>query len=158
MVTLFRIEELVSGQIIIDGVDIATLPVQFLRKKLCIIPQDPVMFSASVRFNLDPFNEHSDEDILEVLSGVNMAEYVKSLPGGLSEMVTESGDNFSAGQRQVPPSPPLSLPSLILLCAVDLYWSSVAEKASDPRARRSHGLCGRRDRRSDPKNDPNKVQ
>jgi ABC-type multidrug transport system fused ATPase/permease subunit len=105
MVTLFRIEELVSGQIIIDGVDIATLPVQFLRKKLCIIPQDPVMFSASVRFNLDPFNEHSDEDILEVLSGVNMAEYVKSLPGGLSEMVTESGDNFSAGQRQVPPPP-----------------------------------------------------
>jgi ATP-binding cassette, subfamily C (CFTR/MRP), member 2 len=107
MVTLFRIEELVSGQILIDGVDIATLPVHFLRKKLCIIPQDPVMFSASVRFNLDPFNEHSDEEILEVLEGVNMLEYVKSLPNGLQEIVTESGDNFSAGQRQVslPPCP-----------------------------------------------------
>lgn len=101
MVSLFRIEELVSGQILIDGVDISTLPVQFLRKKLCIIPQDPVMFSASVRFNLDPFDEHSDDEIFEVLEGVHMAEYVKSLPHGLLEIVTESGDNFSAGQRQV---------------------------------------------------------
>jgi ATP-binding cassette, subfamily C (CFTR/MRP), member 1 len=110
VVTLFRIEELVSGQIIIDGIDIATLPVQFLRRKLCIIPQDPVMFSASLRFNLDPLDEHSDEEILEVLRGVNMAEYVKTLPGGLNEMVTESGDNFSAGQRQVSSSLSLLLP------------------------------------------------
>jgi ATP-binding cassette, subfamily C (CFTR/MRP), member 2 len=120
MVTLFRIEELVSGQIIIDGIDIATLPVHFLRKKLCIIPQDPVMFSASVRFNLDPFDEHSDEEILDVLEGVNMSEYVKSLPNGLQEIVTESGDNFSAGQRQVqvvshiPPSPS----SAVVCCAL----------------------------------------
>jgi ATP-binding cassette, subfamily C (CFTR/MRP), member 1 len=116
MVTLFRIEELVSGQIIIDDIDIATLPVQFLRKKLCIIPQDPVMFSASVRFNLDPFDEHSEEEILEVLQGVDMAEYVKSLPDGLNEMVTESGDNFSAGQRQVCPPSHSPLDVLQLIC------------------------------------------
>lgn len=101
MVTLFRFEELVSGQIIIDGIDISTLPVHFLRKKLCIIPQDPVMFSASLRFNLDPFNEHSDEEIYDVLESVNMKEYAASLPNGLHEIVTESGDNFSAGQRQL---------------------------------------------------------
>ena len=59
------------------------------------------MFSASVRFNLDPFNEHTDEEILDVLEGVNMLEYIKSLPNGLQEIVSESGDNFSAGQRQV---------------------------------------------------------
>ena len=76
MVALFRIEDLVSGQILIDGIDIARVPLALLRNKLCIIPQDPVMFSASVRFNLDPFNEHLDEELWEVLENVNMKEHV----------------------------------------------------------------------------------
>ncbi len=101
MVALFRIEELVAGQILIDDVDIAKLPLQQLRSKLCIIPQDPVMFSATVRFNLDPFNESSDAEVWQVLEDVNMKDHVLSLPKKLEEMVAEGGDNFSAGQRQL---------------------------------------------------------
>ena len=101
MVALFRIEDLVSGKILIDGIDISRIPLDLLRNKLCIIPQDPVMFSASVRFNLDPFDEHTDEAIWSVLSDVNMKEHVLSLPSQLQEQVAEGGDNFSAGQRQL---------------------------------------------------------
>jgi ATP-binding cassette subfamily C (CFTR/MRP) protein 1 len=101
MVALFRIENLYSGSILIDGIDISKIPLHHLRQKLSIIPQDPVMFSASVRFNLDPFDEVSDEQCWEVLTSVNMKEHVKSLPGQLAEFVVEGGDNFSAGQRQV---------------------------------------------------------
>jgi ABC-type multidrug transport system fused ATPase/permease subunit len=101
MVALFRIEELVTGQILIDDIDISTLPLQQLRSKLCIIPQDPVMFSATVRFNLDPFDECDDEQVWQVLDDVNMKEHVLTLPNKLQELVAEGGDNFSAGQRQV---------------------------------------------------------
>jgi ABC-type multidrug transport system fused ATPase/permease subunit len=101
MVALFRIEPLSGGRVFIDDIDIATMPLEALRKKLCIIPQDPVMFSATVRFNLDPFDEFSDEQIWEVLRDVSMSEHVQTLPSKLQELVAESGDNFSAGQRQV---------------------------------------------------------
>lgn len=102
MVALFRIEELAAGQILIDDVDISRLSVHFLRSKLAIIPQEPVLFSASLRFNLDPFEESSDEQIWEVLRYVNMEAYVNSsLPLKLEEVVSEGGDNFSTGQRQV---------------------------------------------------------
>merc|ERR1711903_30010 len=89
MVALFRIEDLSGGQILIDGIDIARVPLNILRNKLCIIPQDPVMFSASVRFNLDPFDEHSDEEIWGTLDNVNMRDHVMSLPNKLAEMVAE---------------------------------------------------------------------
>jgi ABC-type multidrug transport system fused ATPase/permease subunit len=101
MVALFRVEDLVSGQILIDDIDISRIPLNILRNKLCIIPQDPVMFSASVRFNIDPFDEHSDAEVWDVLENVNMKEHIMSLPNKLTEMVAEGGDNFSAGQRQV---------------------------------------------------------
>ena len=101
MVALFRIEPLSGGRVLIDDIDIATMPLEALRKKLCIIPQDPVMFSATVRFNLDPFDEFSDEQIWEVLRDVSMSEHVQTPPSKLQELVAESGDNFSAGQRQV---------------------------------------------------------
>ena len=101
MVALFRIEELCQGRILIDDIDIATVPLSVLRSKLCIIPQDPVMFSATVHFNLDPFKNHTKDELIEVLESVNMWKHVQSLPNGLDEMVSEGGDNFSAGQRQV---------------------------------------------------------
>ena len=101
MVALFRIENLASGQILIDDVDIATVPLPVLRKKLCIIPQDPVMFSSTVRFNLDPFNDFNDTELWEVLESVSMKAHVTSLPKKLEELVAEGGENFSAGQRQV---------------------------------------------------------
>lgn len=59
------------------------------------------MFSETVRFNLDPFKEHSDENILEVLESINMKNTILNLPNKLDEKVAEGGDNFSAGQRQV---------------------------------------------------------
>lgn len=101
MVALFRIEELVTGRILIDGLDVASVPLNVLRSKLCIIPQDPVMFSATVRFNLDPFSNYSDSDLWDTLDSVDMKGYVSSLPKKLEELVSEGGENFSAGQRQL---------------------------------------------------------
>ena len=98
---LFRIENLSEGSIIIDGIDIAHVPLRILRSRIGIIPQDPVMFSASVRYNLDPLDDHTDEEIWSALDEVNMKESVNSLPEKLNEAVTEGGENFSAGQRQL---------------------------------------------------------
>jgi ABC-type multidrug transport system fused ATPase/permease subunit len=101
MVALFRIEELNAGSILIDDVDISKVPLNLLRSQLCIIPQDSVMFSSSLRFNIDPFNTCTDEKIWEVLDSCNMKQFIMNLPEKLNELVSEGGDNFSAGQRQV---------------------------------------------------------
>jgi ATP-binding cassette subfamily C (CFTR/MRP) protein 1 len=101
MVALFRIEPLVGGSISVDGIDTRDVPLHLLRKVIGIIPQDPVMFSASLRFNLDPFNDYSDMQIWDVLEKVKMKETTKALSGGLLEDVQEGGENFSAGQRQL---------------------------------------------------------
>lgn len=101
MASLFRMEQICGGKIFIDGVDTSKVTLQHLRSRLCIIPQDPVLFSATVRFNIDPFNESTTERIWEVLSDVNMIKYVEKLPNKLDEQVVEGGDNFSAGQRQL---------------------------------------------------------
>lgn len=92
MVALFRIERLVSGSMFIDGVDIETVPLTTLRSKLGIVPQDAVMFSASVRFNLDPFNKYSDSDLWHVLECVRMKDMVTNLPLKLEEQVVEGGE------------------------------------------------------------------
>ena len=63
MNALFRIQELAGGQMFIGGIDTATIPLQTLRSRIGIVPQDPVLFSATVRFNLDPFDQHSDDEI-----------------------------------------------------------------------------------------------
>jgi ATP-binding cassette subfamily C (CFTR/MRP) protein 1 len=101
MIGLFRIQELAAGKITLDGIDTRTVPLRLLRSRLGIIPQDPVIFSASVRFNLDPFEAYSDIQIWGVLESVEMKDHVLSLPGKLGEEVAEGGDNFSTGQRQL---------------------------------------------------------
>ena len=101
MTSIFRIQELALGCIVIDGVDTRTISLRTLRSRLGIIPQDPVIFSASIRFNLDPFNMHTDAEIWSVLESVDMKEYVSSLSGKLNEEVAEGGDNFSGGQQQL---------------------------------------------------------
>eukprot|EP01113_Clastostelium_recurvatum_P036804 TRINITY_DN5307_c0_g1_i12.p1 TRINITY_DN5307_c0_g1~~TRINITY_DN5307_c0_g1_i12.p1 ORF type:complete len:1467 (+),score=254.63 TRINITY_DN5307_c0_g1_i12:503-4903(+) len=125
MLCLFRLVELYEGSIEIDGVNIRTLPHDSLRSRMAIIPQDPVLFSGTVRSNLDPFSEHTDEDIWNVLrrSGMDKAinqqrstandisstttstktdvNKLVTASSGLLSAVSENGENFSVGERQL---------------------------------------------------------
>lgn len=98
---LFRIIEAAEGRILIDGTDIATLGLHDLRSRLTIIPQDPVLFSGTLRMNLDPFETFSDEEIWRVLELSHLKEYVGGLQEGLTHEVSEGGENLSIGQRQL---------------------------------------------------------
>jgi ATP-binding cassette subfamily C (CFTR/MRP) protein 1 len=98
---LFRINELASGRILIDGTDIATMPLRTLRSKLSIIPQSPVLFKGSLRGYMDPFDEFTDADIWSALEKVDMKAQVASLEGQLAYELSENGDNFSVGERQM---------------------------------------------------------
>lgn len=97
---LFRMPK-ISGVIEIDGVDTQSLLLEELRKNISIIPQDPILFSGSLRSNLDPFDENSDEAIWNVLNQVELKETVSSLAGGLMCKISDGGSNFSLGQRQL---------------------------------------------------------
>ena len=101
MVALFRICELRGGTIAIDGMDIKSLGLKDLRSRLSIIPQDPVMFSQTIRFNLDPFDAFQDDELWAVLDKVKLKDFVSGLTGKLGEQVAEGGENFSVGQRQL---------------------------------------------------------
>uniref|UniRef100_A0A7N6BI81 ATP-binding cassette, sub-family C (CFTR/MRP), member 8 n=1 Tax=Anabas testudineus TaxID=64144 RepID=A0A7N6BI81_ANATE len=97
----FRMVDMFEGRIVIDNIDIAKLPLQTLRSRLSIILQDPFLFSGTIRFNLDPEMKATDEMLWEALEIAQLKPVVKSLPGGLDAMVTEGGENFSQGQRQL---------------------------------------------------------
>uniref|UniRef100_A0A8C0KHX7 ATP binding cassette subfamily C member 9 n=1 Tax=Canis lupus dingo TaxID=286419 RepID=A0A8C0KHX7_CANLU len=90
-----------TGLIVIDGIDISKLPLHTLRSRLSIILQDPILFSGSIRFNLDPECKCTDDRLWEALEIAQLKNMVKSLPGGLDAIVTEGGENFSVGQRQL---------------------------------------------------------
>ncbi|XP_075886008.1 ATP-binding cassette sub-family C member 9 isoform X3 [Nelusetta ayraudi] len=97
----FNMVDMFEGKIIIDGIDICKLPLQTLRSRLSIILQDPVLFSGSIRFNLDPEKMCTDDRLWEALEIAQLKNMVKALPGGLDAVVTEGGENFSVGQRQL---------------------------------------------------------
>lgn len=99
--TLFRFVEPERGRIMIDGVDITSIPLDRLRRSIAIIPQDPTLFIGTVRLNLDRFNECSDAEIWEALRRVQLADLIRDLPGGIHAPVVEGGANFSQGQRQL---------------------------------------------------------
>ncbi|EEY63446.1 ATP-binding Cassette (ABC) Superfamily [Phytophthora infestans T30-4] len=101
MIALFRICGFESGTIRIDSVDARKLKLNDLRRSLAIIPQDPVLFSGSLRDNLDPFGEYSDADFWTVLKQVHLANAVSSWGSGLQLILSEKGDNLSVGQRQL---------------------------------------------------------
>ncbi|ORZ07986.1 ABC transporter type 1, transmembrane domain-containing protein [Lobosporangium transversale] len=90
-----------GGAIWIDGVDISTVGLEYLRRHLAIIPQDPTLFVGTIRENLDPFQEASDAELWEALERAHLKDYVSSMPGGLSYEVTQNGENFSVGQRSL---------------------------------------------------------
>ncbi|KAH7568510.1 hypothetical protein JRO89_XS06G0008700 [Xanthoceras sorbifolium] len=98
---LFRIVELERGRILIDDYDIAKFGLMDLRKVLGIIPQSPVLFSGTVRFNLDPFSEHNDADLWEALERAHLKDAIRRNSLGLEAEVSEAGENFSVGQRQL---------------------------------------------------------
>ncbi|KAG2430855.1 hypothetical protein HXX76_009829 [Chlamydomonas incerta] len=103
LLTLFRMVELTHGSILLDGVDIAAVGLDALRRHLAVIPQDPVLFGGSLRSNLDPWGAHSsnDAELWAVLRSVRLAGAVSALPGGLDAQVAAGGANLSAGQRQL---------------------------------------------------------
>ncbi|XP_055014213.1 LOW QUALITY PROTEIN: ATP-binding cassette sub-family C member 10 [Boleophthalmus pectinirostris] len=97
---LFRMVELTQGQILLDGIDISTVGVHQLRSRLAIIPQDPFLFSGSVRQNLDPCERHSEQQLQDVLEQCHLSNTVHRM-GGLDAEVGERGKSFSVGQRQL---------------------------------------------------------
>ena len=116
---LFRFLEARSGSVFIDGIDISTINLYDLRSRLAIIPQDPVLFSGTVRSNLDAFNEHTDDDLRDALRRVHLIPDAESaVPSGsatpiddlnhntnlfksLNSKISEGGLNLSQGQRQL---------------------------------------------------------
>lgn len=99
--TLFRFIELEAGEILIDGIDIASVPLIRLRKSIAIIPQDPTLFIGTIRSNLDRYHEYSDDEITTALKHVSLLEMIQALPLGINSPVNEGGHNFSQGQRQL---------------------------------------------------------
>lgn len=118
MSALYRLCELNEGRVLIDGVDTSKLGLYDLRRKLSIIPQDPVLFKGSIRKNLDPFGEREDEELWSALvrSGTIEAEEVEKVKNQhrdesgsstglhkfhLDQEVEDDGTNFSLGERQL---------------------------------------------------------
>ncbi|RJE27619.1 transporter [Aspergillus sclerotialis] len=127
---LFRFLEAHEGQILVDGLDISKVKLHHLRSRLAIIPQNPVLFSGTVRSNLDPFNEHDDSELLSALSNVhwmsrmyqtdmeevnggdsirntsisaavNLEGDIQTTPKPLEAPISQGGLNLSQGQRQL---------------------------------------------------------
>jgi ABC-type multidrug transport system fused ATPase/permease subunit len=98
---LFRLIEPTAGKITIDNIDISQIGLHDLRSRLGIIPQDPTLFEGTIRANLDPLEEHSDDKIWEALDKSQLGDVVRGKDLKLDSPVLENGDNWSVGQRQL---------------------------------------------------------
>jgi ABC-type multidrug transport system fused ATPase/permease subunit len=94
---LFRLYKIKEGKIEIGKKDISKIPLQILRSNIAVIPQDSVLFSGTVRSNLDPFNKYKDLEIWDIIEKVSLKNKIKSL----SDEVKNNGENFSSGERQL---------------------------------------------------------
>ncbi|XP_025830829.1 multidrug resistance-associated protein 7 isoform X2 [Agrilus planipennis] len=97
---LLRLVELYAGSIIIDTVNIAHLSLQALRSRIFCIPQEPFLFSGTIRENLDPLDEFRDQELWSALSKVDLGHMVRNL-GGLDYKIASAGSNLSVGQKQL---------------------------------------------------------
>jgi len=101
IVSLLRLVDLSAGKLLIDGVDISKVPLSVLRKAITVVPQDPVLFTSSLRKNLDPFDLYTDEQIWTAIDKAHLRKTVDSLPDGLESLISQGGENLSVGQRQL---------------------------------------------------------
>ncbi|KAJ3222538.1 hypothetical protein HDU81_009818 [Chytriomyces hyalinus] len=98
---LLRLFEPEAGSIVIDGVNVQSIGLKELRRKIGVIPQEPVLFSGTIRTNLDPFQEYSDAELWNAIERAGLKETVSANTDGLDSTVTENGSNWSTGQRQL---------------------------------------------------------
>jgi ABC-type multidrug transport system fused ATPase/permease subunit len=98
---LFRVLELHKGTISIDGLDISALGLSTLRSRIQMIPQEPILFNGTIRYNLDPEGTYDDESLWHALQSVGLKEYVQSLEGQLDSPIVDNGGNVSYGQKQL---------------------------------------------------------
>lgn len=98
---LFRMIEPAGGKIIIDNIDISTIGLHDIRSRLSIIPQDPTLLEGTIRGNLDPLEEHSDQEIWQALDKSQLGDVIRQKEQKLDTPVLENGDNWSVGQRQL---------------------------------------------------------
>ncbi|ORY42753.1 P-loop containing nucleoside triphosphate hydrolase protein [Rhizoclosmatium globosum] len=98
---ILRLFEPESGSVLIDGVDVGEIGLKDLRSRVGVIPQEPVLFSGTIRSNLDPFEQYTDAELWSALERADLKAAVTAAPGGLDSPVTENGENWSTGQRQL---------------------------------------------------------
>uniref|UniRef100_A0A0N5C8T7 Multidrug resistance-associated protein 5 n=1 Tax=Strongyloides papillosus TaxID=174720 RepID=A0A0N5C8T7_STREA len=98
---LLQLYPLQNGRITIDNIDISDVDLKRLRSSLSVIPQEPVLFAETIRFNLDPKRNFADSDIWDALDKTNMKTLIGNLPQGLDYMIEENGSNFSSGEKQL---------------------------------------------------------
>lgn len=100
LASLFRLAE-PSGEIILDGVNLLECSLDVTRSKIACIPQDPVLFSGTVRTNLDPFGDYTDNEIFSTLSKVQLKEKIESSIEQLNYPILQAGSNLSIGEKQL---------------------------------------------------------
>ena len=98
---IFRIIEADQGNISIDGIDISKLGLHDLREKLSIIPQEPVLYSGTIRSNLDPHETCTDAELWTAIKDAHIKPYISKLENKLDHEVAENGSNLSVGERQM---------------------------------------------------------
>ncbi|ODM91895.1 Multidrug resistance-associated protein 5, partial [Orchesella cincta] len=99
--TLLRLYPIENGKVIIDGIDISQISLQDLRSSIAVIPQDPVLFQGTVRYNIDPFDEYSDSEVWSVLESSQLKNCIERDEKRLFAAVSANGDNFSVGEKQL---------------------------------------------------------